>query len=194
MATEDATARLAAMFASTEELMAYAQSTWKACAMAAAPLGALAVYEYLMSQGTTLGVDVRNIVTATNRFDPYKIEVAVNYINRETFGSMYGTYVFDVRSPNVEHADYATTATWIGWQQEETTDPKHNVNEFIYGKIIELVRKVTKYTVAKGDLWAHVHDTIEEAKRQPLHEGLVSFGSVTDCGTIALQKYKEATS
>lgn len=145
---------------------------WERLATDAAPIGERAVREHLAKWAGSLGVQIRHIVVI--KLDgPGEYKVGVNYMSVWP-GEGWRVHEFVVRNPNVVSSEY-----------------RHNVDQFLNDKILELVNKVTGYQVAVGDLWVHVCPTLAEAQAQPGNEGMVSFGALTRAGQIAFDRFLE---
>lgn len=173
-----------------------AKSMWVRLATEAAPLGKLAVQERLDKWAGQTGVEITSVAVA-GKPKPGEFEVAVNFRNPNLLGGTSDTHHFVVDNPNVEFGQWEYTKDFILRRQKDMPPHlaglPHNVDEFLYGKIVDLVNRKTGYTVAKGDLWAHSCDTLDAAENAGVHEGMVAFGAITSTGQIALDKYIEIT-
>lgn len=173
-----------------------AKDMWVRLATEAAPLGKLAVQERLDKWAGQTGVEIISVAVAAKP-KPGEFEVAVNFRNPHLLGGTSDTHHFLVDNPNVEFASYAMTVDFIRNRQinmpPHLAGLPHNVEEFLYGKIVDLVWRKTGYTANKGDLWAHACDTLDEAENAGVREGIVAFGAITSTGQIALDKYIDIT-
>jgi hypothetical protein len=176
--------------------IADAKQMWVRLATEAAPLGKLAVQERLDKWGGQTGVEIISVAVA-GKLNPGSFEVGVNFRNPHLLGGTNDTHHFFVDNPNLESTDYKVTERFITDRQSHMAPHlaglPNNVDEFMYNKIVELVSRVTQYTVAKGDLWVHACDTLTAAENNGLHEGMIAFGAVTLAGQIALDKYMDIT-
>lgn len=173
-----------------------AKDMWVRLATEAAPLGEQCVRERLDKWAGQTGVEIISVAVA-RKPKPGAFEVAVNFRNPHLLGGTSDSHHFFVDNPNVESVDYAVTKNFTLGRQKAMAPHlaglPHNVDEFMYGKIVDLVRRTTGYTVARGDLWAHACDTLDAAENAGVHEGMVAFGAVTSTGQIAIDKYIEIT-
>lgn len=176
--------------------IAEAKDMWVRLATEAAPLGELAVRERLDKWAGQTGVEIISVAVA-RKPKPGAFEVGVNFRNPHLLGGTSDTHHFFVDNPNIESTDYAATKNFILSRQRDLAPHlaglPHNVDDFMYGKIVDLVRRETGYTVAKGDLWAHACDTLDAAENAGVHAGMVAFGAVTSTGQIAMDRYIEIT-
>lgn len=176
---------------SNPNIIAKSKQLWVSLATDAAPIGERAVREYLDEWAGSLGVEIRNIVV--KKLDEHgAFAVGINYMGCG-MSPGWEAYEFVVKNPNVIHSTYEGNVDFIRRRQEHTAPHlrglPHNVDEFMNGKIVELVNKVTGYEVAVGDIWVHSCDTLGDARAQPGNEGMVAFGALTRAGKIAFDKF-----
>lgn len=173
-----------------------AKDMWVRLATEAAPLGELCVRERLDKWAGQTGVEIISVAVA-RKPKPGAFEVAVNFRNPHLLGGTSDSHHFFVDNPNCECHTYESTRQFIAYQQKAMAPHlaglPHNVDEFMYEKILDRVRAATGYTVARGDLWAHTCDTLDAAENAGVHEGMVAFGAVTGPGRIAMDKYIDIT-
>lgn len=166
---------------------------WERLATDAAPIGKRAVEEHVRKWADSLGVQIRNVVVV--KLDgPGEYKVGVNYMGCG-WDAKWEVYEFAVRNPNIISKDYEHNVEFIRHRQEYMAPHlrglPHNVHQFLNDKIVELVNRVTGYSIAVGDIWVHSCDTLEDAKAQPGNEGMVAFGALTRAGQIAFDKFLE---
>lgn len=168
---------------------------WILTATKAAPLGKKAIQEYLGKWAEQLGVTIRHVAVVEH--PDYVFHVAINFFSGGIL-SGWEIYEFDVRNPNIVHAEWEKNRDWTIQQQARlspgTRGLPHNADKFMTDTILSLVRRTTGYTgLTYCDLWVHVCEKIETAQGQQGNEGMVAFGPITEPGQIAFDRYLELT-
>lgn len=171
--------------------------TWLAHITDAASLGPSAIKELLLLSSTDRA-HVSSVDVVGLGDDAYKVKIGYRHRPCPTVEVRY--VEIGVRRHLKRDRPYADFEAAIERRQREMPDHlagrKHNVDQFMYDKILDLVRRVTGYEgLMYGDLWVHSCKTLDEAKGAAVrgegaHEGMVCFGYLTRAGEIAMQRFQ----